>query len=84
MQAFQGKNREFVGLANFIAYAQTPALLNSLWNSVWVSPRSPSSPSRSPFCLPPRADPVPACDETAIPWHQSDSLLAPSLLSAIS
>ena len=37
MQAFEGKNREFVGLANFIAYAQTPALLNSLWNSVWVS-----------------------------------------------
>ena len=27
----------FVGLANFVAYAQTPALLQSLWNSVWVS-----------------------------------------------
>ena len=27
----------FVGLTNFIAYAQTPALLTSLWNSVWVS-----------------------------------------------
>ena len=26
-----------VGLANFIAYARTPALLDSLWNSVWVS-----------------------------------------------
>jgi iron(III) transport system permease protein len=36
-QAVEGKEGEFVGLANFIAYAQTPALLNSLWNSVWVS-----------------------------------------------
>ena len=27
----------YVGLANFIAYARTPALLESLWNSVWVS-----------------------------------------------
>ena len=27
----------FAGLANFIAYAKTPALLQSLWNSVWVS-----------------------------------------------
>ena len=35
--SFQGKEDEFVGLANFIAYAQTPALLASLWNSVWVS-----------------------------------------------
>ena len=30
-------NGRFVGLANFIAYAQTPALLDSLWNSLWVS-----------------------------------------------
>jgi iron(III) transport system permease protein len=27
----------FVGLANFVGYAQTPALLQSLWNSLWVS-----------------------------------------------
>jgi iron(III) transport system permease protein len=37
LQALQGKDDEFVGLANFIAYAQTPALLTSLWNSIWVS-----------------------------------------------
>ena len=36
-QALEGKEGEFVGLANFVAYAQTPALLQSLWNSVWVS-----------------------------------------------
>ena len=37
LQALQGKEGEFVGLSNFIAYARTPALLNSLWNSIWVS-----------------------------------------------
>jgi hypothetical protein len=39
LQALQDKRRaRFVGLANFVAYAQTPALLQSLWNSLWVSP----------------------------------------------
>ncbi len=28
---------EFVGLANFAQYFATPALLRSIWNSVWVS-----------------------------------------------
>ena len=37
LQALQGKDGEFVGLSNFIAYARTPALLDSLWNSIWVS-----------------------------------------------
>jgi len=36
-QALEGSQGEFVGLKNFIAYAQTPALLDSLWNSIWVS-----------------------------------------------
>ena len=36
-QAVEGKTGEFVGLRNFIEYAQTPALLQSLWNSLWVS-----------------------------------------------
>ncbi len=37
MQALQGRNEEFVWFDNFISYAQTPALLGSVWNSVWVS-----------------------------------------------
>ena len=37
LQAVEGNQGEFVGLKNFIAYAQTPALLDSLWNSLWVS-----------------------------------------------
>ena len=27
----------YVGLANFEAYFRTPALLQSIWNSVWIS-----------------------------------------------
>ena len=37
LQSLQGKDGSFVWLANFIAYARTPALLESLWNSLWVS-----------------------------------------------
>ncbi|MBI5280021.1 MAG: putative 2-aminoethylphosphonate ABC transporter permease subunit [Burkholderiales bacterium] len=37
VQSVEGTAGEFVALDNFIAYAQTPALLQSLWNSVWVS-----------------------------------------------
>ena len=37
LQALEDRDGRFVGLRNFIAYAQTPALLDSLWNSLWVS-----------------------------------------------
>jgi iron(III) transport system permease protein len=37
LKALQDDKDRFVGLANFISYAQTPALMQSLWNSVWVS-----------------------------------------------
>src|SRR5262245_52070405 len=36
-QSLQDAKGGFVGLGNFIAYAQTPALLRSLSNSLWVS-----------------------------------------------
>jgi iron(III) transport system permease protein len=36
-KSLQDGEGRFVALANFIAYAQTPALLQSLWNSLWVS-----------------------------------------------
>jgi iron(III) transport system permease protein len=36
-QAVEDGDGAFVGAANFVAYAQTPALLQSLWNSLWVS-----------------------------------------------
>ena len=37
LQSFEDRNGAFVGLANFASYLKTPALLQSLWNSVWVS-----------------------------------------------
>jgi len=37
LKALQDDRDRFVGLANFISYAQTPALMQSVWNSVWVS-----------------------------------------------
>jgi iron(III) transport system permease protein len=37
LQSLEDAQGRFAGLANFVAYARTPALLESLWNSVWVS-----------------------------------------------
>jgi iron(III) transport system permease protein len=37
LQSFEDRNRDFIGLANFVAYLQTPALTQSLWNSLWVA-----------------------------------------------
>ena len=36
-QAAQDDQGQYVGLRNFLSYLQTPSLLQSLWNSVWVS-----------------------------------------------
>ena len=36
-QALLGKSGDVVWFDNFIEYAKTPALLESLWNSLWVS-----------------------------------------------
>ncbi len=37
LQALQDRDGRFIWLSNFVAYARTPALLDSLWNSLWVS-----------------------------------------------
>ncbi|MCD6043468.1 MAG: phosphonate transporter permease [Burkholderiales bacterium] len=37
VQAVEDPKGAFVGLDNFVAYMQTPALAQSLWNSVWVA-----------------------------------------------
>jgi len=36
-RAFEDANGAFVGLANFATYVTTPALLRSVWNSVWTA-----------------------------------------------
>lgn len=37
LQSVQGRQGELVWFDNFVSYARTPALLTSLWNSLWVS-----------------------------------------------
>lgn len=37
VQSVEDRGGAFVGLDNFVAYMQTPALAQSLWNSVWVA-----------------------------------------------
>ncbi len=37
VKSLQNADGAFVGLRNFTSYLATPALLQSLWNSVWVS-----------------------------------------------
>ncbi len=36
-KSFEDEQGRFVGLANYLRYAQTPALIGSLWNSIWVA-----------------------------------------------
>jgi iron(III) transport system permease protein len=36
-KSFQDDRGAFVGLANYARYVETPALLGSLWNSIWVA-----------------------------------------------
>jgi iron(III) transport system permease protein len=37
LQSVEDRRGSFVALDNFTAYLQTPALVHSLWNSLWVS-----------------------------------------------
>ncbi len=37
LKSMEDGDGRFVGVANFVAYAKTPALLDSAWNSLWVS-----------------------------------------------
>jgi iron(III) transport system permease protein len=37
VRAFQDASGAFVGLANFATYVATPALVGSVWNSVWTA-----------------------------------------------
>jgi len=36
-RSFENHDGQFVGLANFIEYATTPALFSSVWNTVWTA-----------------------------------------------
>ena len=84
IQSVESKDATFVGLENFIAYVQTPALKQSLWNSVWVSlvVTAVTMPAAFLFAY--------ALTRSCMPFKGMFRtitlmpLLAPSLLSAIS
>jgi iron(III) transport system permease protein len=84
LQALEDAQGRFVGLANFAAYAQTPALLDSLWNSLWVSAAVTVVVLPLAFCF------AYALTRSCMPAKRLFRgitlipLLAPSLLSAIS
>jgi iron(III) transport system permease protein len=84
LQSLEDSEGRFAGLANFVSYAQSPQLLQSLWNSVWVSALVTlvTVPLAFAFAYALARSCVPAKDFlrtlTLVP------LLAPSLLSAIS
>jgi iron(III) transport system permease protein len=84
LQSVEGKGGEFVGLHNFIEYAQTPDLLQSLWNSIWVSVLVTAIAVPLAFVF------AYALARSCMPYKKLFRgitlipLLAPSLLSAIS
>ncbi len=83
-QSVEGKQGEFVGLDNFFAYFGTPALANSLWNSVWTSLTVTAIVLPAAFAF------AYALTRSCMPWKgvfrtmTLTPLLAPSLLAAIS
>jgi iron(III) transport system permease protein len=84
LQALQDRQGEWVWLDNFVSYAKTPALLDSLWHSIWVSC------SVTLIVLPLAFTFAYALSRTCMPYKALFRgitlipLLAPSLLSAIS
>jgi len=82
-QSVEGKQGEFVALDNFFAYFRTPALADSLWNSVWTSlvVTAIVIPAAFTFAY--------GLTRSCMPWRGAfrtvalTPLLAPSLLSAI-
>lgn len=84
VKSFQNQNREFVGLANYIYYFSTPALFDSVWNSIFIAVVSTA------IVLPLAFVYAYALQRSCMRWKgvfQSLALipiLAPSLLPAIS
>ena len=83
-QSVEDAQGRFTGLDNFFAYFGTPALLDSLWNSVWVSLAVTAVVVPAAFVF------AYAITRSCMPWKGAfrtvalTPLLAPSLLSAIS
>ncbi|RZL67807.1 MAG: putative 2-aminoethylphosphonate ABC transporter permease subunit [Variovorax sp.] len=86
IHAVQDKGGRFVGLANFIAYFQTPSLLRAVWNSVWVSAAVVliAVPVAFVFAYALTRSRIPTPLKATFRLIALIPLLAPSLLSAIS
>jgi iron(III) transport system permease protein len=82
-KSFEDGQGRFVGLANYLRYAQTPALLGSLWNSLWVATATTLLVLPLAFCF------AYALTRSAIPGKTVFRaiallpILAPSLLPAL-
>jgi iron(III) transport system permease protein len=86
VNAFLDKQENFVGLRNFIIYLQTPALVQSAWNSIWVSLVVVfiSVPSAFLFAYAITRSCLPGSVKSVFRIIALIPLLSPSLLSAIS
>ena len=84
IQSLEDRSGAFVGLHNFVAYMQTPALAQSLWNSVWVAAAVTLATVPAAFVF------AYALTRSCMPLKGAfrtvalTPLLAPSLLAAIS
>jgi len=86
VNAVLDKQGSFVGLTNFIIYIQTPALVQSAWNSIWVSLIVVliSVPSAFLFAYALTRSCLPDSVKAIFRIIALIPLLSPSLLSAIS
>ena len=86
LNAVQDKDGNFVGLTHFITYFQTPSLLRSAWNSIWVATVVVliSVPTAFIFAYALTRSCIPAPLKVSFRLIALIPLLAPSLLSAIS
>ena len=84
LKALEDRDGHFAGAANFAGYLRTPALLQSAWNTVWVSLLATAITVPLAFCF------AYALARSCIPLKGTFRtialipLLAPSLLSALS
>jgi iron(III) transport system permease protein len=84
LQSVEDRSGDFVALDNFATYLQTPALTQSLWNSVWVAAVVTAATVPAAFLF------AYALTRSCMPFKGAfrtialTPLLAPSLLAAIS
>lgn len=83
--AVKDSEGHFVGLAHFVTYFQTPSMIRSVWNSVWVATTVAliSVPTAFVFAYALTRSCMPAPLKVAFRLIALIPLLAPSLLSAI-